>query len=118
MQVVEENVSSATWLPRIADFEGYTNLLDDESHSGVEEGAHETVETSTETVMGGGRISGNNVSEQSILTPVLHHKTPTADGRRKSARKSRSLAHAETAIESPGASTPTYKPRKSKYDVC
>src|SRR5208282_5821725 len=45
MPVVEEHVSAATWLPRMADFEGYTHLLDGMSTSSASECASPPMES-------------------------------------------------------------------------
>jgi hypothetical protein len=112
MPVVEEHVSAATWLPRFADFEGYTNLLDDTSTECTS--PMETCETSTHTILAD-RINATNVPENTPETPVLHRKSPS-DGTRKSGRKPKPSVRLEMEADSP-VETPTYKPRRSKYDI-
>lgn len=113
MPVVEEHVSAATWLPRMADFEGYARLFDDTSTECAS--PMEDYETPTQTILAD-RINATNVLENRPSTPVVHRKPPI-DGTRKSGRKPKpSPARLEMEGKSP-AETPTYKPRKSKYDV-
>jgi len=112
MPVVEENVGAATWLPRFADFEGYTHLFDDTSTECTS--PMETCETPTHTILAD-RINATNVSENTPETPVLHRKPPI-DGTRKSGRKSKPSARLEIGADSL-VETPTYKPRRSKYDI-
>jgi hypothetical protein len=118
MPVVEEHVSAATWLPRMADFEGYTHLLDDMSTSSASECASPPMECCDAPMLHVAltdRTNGTNVPENSTTpsTPVVHRKPPPSDGPRKSERKPKPPARMEMDVDA----TPPYKPRKSKYDV-
>ena len=117
MHVVEENVSSATWLPRVSDFEGYTRLFEDPSPPSPECVTPMTDESDVLSQMRilEDKINGTNVPENSPSTPLVHRKPPV-DGTRKSARKSKPPASVDQGGESP-AETPPYKPRRSKYDL-
>lgn len=119
MPVVEESVSSASWLPRVADFKEYTRLFDEAPSSPVCDSPMEdcrTTSSPTDQVILGDRT---NMPEQSSSTPVVHRKVPI-DGPRKSARKPK-LASRSTAVNTSASAsppeTPQYKPRKSKYDI-
>jgi hypothetical protein len=117
MPVVEEHVGTATWLPRVADFEGYTHILDDMSTSSASECASppmESCETPMSHVVLTDRTIGMNVLENNKTpsTPVVHRKPPI-DGSRKSGRKPKPPARMEMDVDA----IPPYKPRKSKYDI-
>ena len=118
MPVVEENVSSATWLPRMADFEGYAPLFKEGvlnlASPSCESPMEDFIDAANYSILAD-RIHGTTVPEASSATPVVLRKPPN-DGTRKSARKSKSLARPETGGESP-VTDPPYKPRRSKYDV-
>jgi hypothetical protein len=112
--MVEESVSQATWLPRVADFEGYTHLFDEGCYSPQSPGEMEVAEG---VLME--KMNETNVSDElrsARATPVSPRKR-TSDGTRKSARKSKpTMARLEGDLMKE-LETPTYKPRKSKYDV-
>lgn len=115
MSLVEENVSAATWLPRMADFEGYAHLLEERMVTTSMSPAclspmTDTVATPTEMVLG----DRTNVPESAPSTPTPLRKPPI-DTSRKSNGKPKPAARSEIQDESP-ATTP-YKPRKSKYDI-
>ena len=118
MSVVEESVSNATWLPRVADFEGYVRLFDDGS------GSNSVPQSpmGSESMILVDKMNETNVSESTsktgTKTPVVHRKPPISDqaGTRKSARKSkRNSGRLDDWLKE--LATPTYKPRKSKYDI-
>ena len=117
MPIVEEQVSCATWLPRVGDFESYTRLFDDTSTSSDCASPMETCEASAyAAAVLADRVNVNDISEHNTpSTPVVHRKPPI-DGPRKSGRKPKLPARLETGEDSLVA-TPTYKPRRSKYDV-
>jgi len=114
MSVVEENVSAATWLPRVGDFEAYSPLLEEGGGMATSDCGSPMVATPTHSVLVD-LVNGTNVPENCPSTPVLHRKPPI-DTTRKSTRKTKLAARAETSTEN-SFETPPYKPRRSKYDV-
>jgi len=118
MPAVEESVSSASWLPRVADFKEYRQLFEPPK-SPVNDSPMEDCRASSSSpdqfILG----DRTNMLQQTSSTPVVHRKVPI-DGPRKSARKSRPLSRSTVVNTSGGESppkTPEYKPRKSKYDI-
>ena len=112
MPVIEEHVSTATWLPRLADFEGCPKSLDDTSTVPSDCATPmESCKIPTSYLALTDRTNGTNVLENNDTpsTPVLHRKT----GTRKSQRKKLSAGRLEMDIEE----APTYKPRRRKYDI-
>ena len=114
MSVVEENVSAATWLPRVVDFEAYSPLLDEAGGMATSDCGSPMVGTPTYNVLLD-LVNGTNVPENCPSTPVLQRKPPI-DATRKSTRKTKLATRAETSTEN-SFETPPYKPRRSKYDV-
>lgn len=112
-------MSSATWLPRIADFEGYTHLLGDTAGCAADSPPLDCSTPMTDEDAGQigileDRTDATNVPENSPTTPLVHRKPPM-DGTRKSGRKSKTTARmgqGEIPVEAP-----PYRPRKSKYDL-
>jgi hypothetical protein len=114
---------SASWLPRMADFEAYNRLLDNKvstaaTPESVASPACEEMGGVQPTTILGDRKNETNVSRPS--TPLVLRKVPT-DGTRRSARKSILARKLETATspdaQSPSLTLPPYKPRRSKYDI-
>jgi hypothetical protein len=100
MPSAESSVSMATWLPRVADFEGYVKLFEEAGVRTPEESVEDR-----ETVL----VDRNmNVADET-KTPVVRRKTQST--RRKSVRKTKAVGDVSDLA------TPTYKPRKSKYDI-
>lgn len=118
MPTVEEHVSNAPWLPRVADFEPYNRLLEDRSLGSPISpdctSPADFVYTPPENVLGE-RTNGLNVPENTPSTPVARRKAPI-DGTRKSTRKLKPSTLGGMATTSP-VEIPPYKPRKSKYDI-
>jgi len=114
MSVVEENVSAASWLPRVNDFEAYSPLLEEGGGMATSDCGSPMVGTPTHSVLVD-LVNGTNVPENCPSTPVLHRKPPI-DTTRKSTRKTKLAPRAETSTEN-SFETPPYKPRRSKYDV-
>jgi hypothetical protein len=112
MPLVEESVSTATWLPRVGDFEGYIHLFDDDSAPSP--GSPSPMDDVSNALAD--RKNAANLPEAKVTTPVEHRKS-LSDGPRKSTRKSKPTAARLESDWSNGLATPTYKPRKSKYDV-
>jgi hypothetical protein len=113
MPTVEEHVGNAPWLPRVADFESYNRLFDDGDVVSPESASPMDFVSTPQSVLAE-RTNGLNVPENTPSTPVVHRKPPI-DGTRKSARKLKPTVRISGT--SPIESTPTYKPRKSKYDI-
>jgi hypothetical protein len=115
MQSIEESMSTATWLPRLADFE-YTNIgLFEETPltpKSPDIGPSTPMEDVEKGVLEERSSTAENVPEPQ--TPVVQRKTKKGDGTRKSARKTRSPKRLEKESESHEI---TYRPRKSKYDI-
>lgn len=116
MPVAEENVSTATWLPRFVDFEAYSPLLEEGGGMASSDCGSPMMGTpmSSSSVLVD-LVNGTNVPEHCPSTPVLHRKPPI-DATRKSTRKTK-LAPGRRASEDNSFETPPYKPRRSKYDV-
>jgi hypothetical protein len=112
MSVVEENVSSATWLPRMADFEVYNRLVEDCSTPMTPESIDDGCVGTGISVLG----DRTNVPENMPMTPVVHRKSPI-DGTRRSTRKSRTSNKNGNAASPIDPDILPYKPRKSKYDI-
>ena len=110
MPSVEESMSTATWLPRMADFAGYTPPFDDAAPSFE----RPPLDMSTPTVLMD-RMNGSSLPGIPASTPLVHK--PQIDGTRKSTRKSKRSASIDVIVETPEAARSTYKPRKSKYDI-
>jgi hypothetical protein len=119
-------VRSASWLPRLADFEGHTRLFDNPlAAPSPEAGAspmyvEEMGGMATTVLRDRKNGNGTNVSQTAASTPVVLRKSPT-DGTRKSARRPKprletGMTPTATA-DSPVATLAPYKPRRSKYDV-
>jgi hypothetical protein len=137
MPVVEENVRSASWLPRVADFKEYNRLFEDTPS--VSPGCHSpmmmmmmedcSMDSGSPGAAGQGILGDRtNMLEQQQqkipLTPVVHRKTPINVQPRKSARKPKPTPTRSTtdgnnnkAASTSPSETPTYKPRRSKYDI-
>jgi hypothetical protein len=125
MPVVEESVRAASWLPRVADFKEYNRLLEE---GGMSQGCaspmmEDGVSAAYSSPSTGQQILGDrtNIPEQMTpSTPVVRRKMPI-DGTRKSARKAKPSARSTEVNLSAGSTspseTPTYKPRRSKYDI-
>jgi hypothetical protein len=116
MPLVEKNVSAATWLPRMADFEGYAHLLEERPAATYMSPSclspmTDTTETPMEIVLG----DRTNVPENTPSTPTTNRKPPI-NSPRKSGRKPKPAVQSDVQDESP-VTTPTYKPRRSKYDI-
>ena len=91
----EESVSTASWLPRMADFEAYGRCFDDGSgNTSVPQSPMEDVVSMSTTQLAlADRKNGTNVPEGSGVTrKSIHRKSQQIDGTRKSARKSKPSA--------------------------
>ena len=123
MPEVEESVSTATWLPRLADFE---------YNIGIGDGFRLFEETpptpmsptpgpvTPHTPMQMDDIEKSVLGERSTAlgnvpmpeTPVVQRKQ-SGDGTRKSARKTKTPKRLESDLQA----EINYRPRKSKYDI-
>lgn len=112
MAIVTENVQGASWLPRFADFEAYTRMnLDDhkpdspaDSELSPRTGTCETPASSQDVVIG----DRTNAPE--------YDSKPLID-KRRAKRRSKVLSRSESVGRRSPDDPPSYKPRRSKYDV-
>ena len=112
--MVEENVAQAPWLPRLADFEGYSQFEDCSTPMSSSSAGENSITQSSQSVLGE-KMNGMNVpapgNAPMDATPEL--KTSVEKTRRsfRKPRQSRNSVNLEDPDYVP------YKPRKSKYDI-